>query len=507
MLISKMLGNKTTFDKKISSLDELSKFTCSKNYSLATFKDGHRKAENFIQTEAIGIDIDGGMTLDEAISVCAPFKHLILPTRSHRIEKNGVLSDRFRIILFFSIPIKDNRTFGATWESLRTMFPACDPACRDASRMFYASKFEASRNETGRLIDPVDPGPEEEKLDFERPTTPVGKLSNETLRFLMEGSESGTRHNSLYKACMDANQQGYSQEWFEQKVEEMAELTGQDAFVDRHAKDTIKDAFSRDPKHPPRVLEAKQEVVETEPGTSFKLMTIKEAYESRTEKEWICDKLLSVGGLSLIAGEPKAGKSTIVRQLVKDVLNGSRFLGRQCKKGSVAWFGFEEQVEDLNAGFKKLGVSEDAELLVHVGPVFSETIYEQLMQLLMEKKPTLVVVDTLFDLVMVESENSYHQVKSQMAKLSLIARETRSHIMCIHHTRKTSENAPRGTSAILGSQAIFAKVDAALVVEINEENDERILTTKGRGIKPFYRDRLRYQKDAQVYSLAAPEEF
>lgn len=233
---------------------------------------------------------------------------------------------------------------------------------------------------------------------------------------------------------------------------------------------------------------------------AFHMVPIGELYKFKDTKEWTVDNLFAESGLCLIAGPSKSGKSTLIRQLAKCILRGEDFLGRKCKKGKLFWFGLEEQQEDLNAGFKKLGIHANEDLHVHVGAPLSLKAIEDLMILLCEEKPVMAVIDTLFDLVQVESENSYNEVKTQLARLSHVARMSGTTIITIHHTKHPQQgDSKRGMRAILGSTAILGKMDSALVME--SEQKRRYITTAGRSIHPWDYREILFDFKTQIYSL------
>lgn len=490
MQISTSIGVKIFIPKNVSSLADLEEVILKRNYSLGTFKNNERSKENFISAEAIGLDFDGGMTLEEAKLSFADYRHVIATTRNHQKEKNGVTCDRFRVILFLTTPITNAQDFEATWHSLAKLAPACDKACKDASRFFYPSQAVVSFNLSGTRVVPV-------KYVVKDSSEPIigqrGELAVNTLRFLAEGAPGGTWNTQLYKAARDMFQQGYTEEETLHKLSTMVNphFSGK---LDTKDVSTIKSAFSKDPLHPPRVAER-----------AFQMQSIGDIYKAKNEKEWVVERLLSVGGLSLMSADPKAGKSTIVRQLANCVLTGQKFLERGCKQGSVFWYGLEEQIEDLSFGFKNLGIAADAQLFVHIGAPMSDKVMEDLKIMLCESKPTLAVIDTLFDMVQVESEKNYNEVKAQMAKLSHIARISGTHIVCLHHNNKAAkDDTRRGTRAILGSTAIFGKVDCAMVIE--QDETRRYMTTKGRGIRGWFHREIIFDEKKLTYTLGPDTE-
>ena len=66
-----------------------------------TFADGVKISENWSNDyqECIILDIDEGLTIEEAKEKFGRYRYLLYTTKSHRKEKHGVIADRFRIIL------------------------------------------------------------------------------------------------------------------------------------------------------------------------------------------------------------------------------------------------------------------------------------------------------------------------------------------------------------------------------------------------------------------------
>lgn len=469
MRVSKVLGNAQATPVEVNSVEELATLATKSTYSLSVFNKNHRATEHFQQTEAIGLDFDDGMSLDAAKTAFAGYRHLILPTKSHQKEKNGVVADRFRVILFLETPITDAETYSATWQSLKAQFPACDPACKDPARMFYKSVGVASVSPTGKTITPVKPTPKP-KLEVVTQLSPgeYGDMSKRSLKFLTFGAPKGHRHNELYAAARDAHQQGFTKEWFFVQVAKMAQATGDTDYLDTGSKKTIEDAFTKDPKHPPRIEEK-----------AFTFMSANELLSKKLSIDWACERLLTTGGMSIVAGPPKSGKSTLVRQLAVSFLRGDVFLERKCQQGTVLYLALEEQLEVLQEDFKRLGVRDGDPLLIHVGQPATQHPIDELKGILLAQRPLVCVIDTLFLFAPVKSEKDYQEVNAVLSKIRNAARESGTHIILIHHTRKPGKDERNmGARGILGSQAIHGAVDCAVILE--QEGETRKISTSQR---------------------------
>lgn len=491
MQVSRVFANVDAKAVTVSTLADLAKLATNSHYSLSTFSKNHRNASNFVQTEAIGLDFDEGLTLAEAKELFAEFRHLILPTKSHQKEKNGVTCDRFRVILFLSSPITDAETYGATWEYLRSQFPACDPACKDPSRQFYRSTGVASMRDDGALVSPVKPQPKP-KLTVAPSVlaTPNdrGELSKRTLKFLLEGAGPGKRHGELFFAARDFHEQGYTQDECVERIRKMIKDTGNWGTDDVNENDrkTIADAFNKEARYEPRI-ERK----------SFEFKPVGDLMKGSTELNWLVEGLLTVGGLSIVAGPPKSGKSTIVRQLAVAVSRGSSFLDRKTQAGPVLYLALEEQAEMLNADFRKLGANPADPIFVHVGGALGNDTIHDLNDAVAQVQPALVVIDTFALFANVRSLDNYGEINPILARIRKIARDNQTHVLLIHHSRKSGH----GAGSILGSQAIHGAVDNA--ISFNQQDDTRFISTSQRGGRPIVNVEAVFDPKTNTYKLGS----
>lgn len=92
------------------SLEDFVDMNCDINwhYSSIQWKDGYRSKDNYISYEDVLIyDIDDGMTIEEAKSYFKDYNAVILPTKSHQIDKKGLVCDRFRVIIPYLKPLEE----------------------------------------------------------------------------------------------------------------------------------------------------------------------------------------------------------------------------------------------------------------------------------------------------------------------------------------------------------------------------------------------------------------
>jgi hypothetical protein len=176
--------------------------------------------------------------------------------------------------------------------------------------------------------------------------------------------------------------------------------------------------------------------------------------------EWLADGLLPHGGFSLLAGKPKAGKSTLARCLALSVARGEPFLDRDTSKGPVIYLALEEKRSEVRKHFRAMGAIGEEAIYIFAATAPADAM-EQIRQVVDAKKPALIIIDPLFRLTRVKDGNDYAQVTQALEPLLALARETGAHVLCVHHLGK-GERA--GGDAILGSTAIYAAVDTALII-------------------------------------------
>lgn len=109
-------------------------------YSPFIYNENYRKESNTIlnKTNCIMLDFDDGLTLEKAKKIFDVYNVIIATTKSHQKEKNGIICDRFRVILptdyFEDITIEDYKQM----MSLLILRYGSDNATKDVARYYYA---------------------------------------------------------------------------------------------------------------------------------------------------------------------------------------------------------------------------------------------------------------------------------------------------------------------------------------------------------------------------------
>jgi len=193
---------------------------------------------------------------------------------------------------------------------------------------------------------------------------------------------------------------------------------------------------------------------------------------------WVLDDYLAQGGLVLVAGKPKEGKSTLVYELVVKVAQGLPFLGRESHETGVLILAVEESQTDVQLRLHNLGADTLDNLYVHVGPSESNpTVFTQIIQFVQRHHIRLIVVDTLANFWRVQNENDASEVTQAVKPLLHLARQSGACVLLIHHARKSEGSYG---DEIRGSGALFAAVDVALILKRHEVQTQRLLQAQSR---------------------------
>ena len=197
-------------------------------------------------------------------------------------------------------------------------------------------------------------------------------------------------------------------------------------------------------------------------GTPLSLIRLGDLLREPEELiEWVVDGILPAGGSSLLAGKPKAGKSTLARELSLRVSRGGSFLERSTTQGPIIYLALEEKRSQLRGHFRDMGATGEEEIFIHTG-IAPDKALDLLRKEAENRKPALIVIDPLFRLVRVQDCSAYAEVTRALEPVHALARDTGAHVLLVHHMGK---NDREGGDGILGSTAIFGAVDTALLLK------------------------------------------
>lgn len=223
------------------------------------------------------------------------------------------------------------------------------------------------------------------------------------------------------------------------------------------------------------LLEITQEAGETE------ILTLKEllALQNSTPTWLVPDLVADGGGLYIVAGAPKTGKTLMfVYQLAYSIAVSGNFLGIPCKTGKTLIFECEESTNKVSRTFRSKGLSlynqnvttaidTDAIRVVNNFDISKDIL--KLKEIVREYQPSLVIFDSLRAVTknLDVSENS-----SDMSKHLYILQKSLNYLrvpgVIIHHMSKNGRE--RGIEGVAGSLSLAGASDGVIMLYRDEKS-------------------------------------
>jgi hypothetical protein len=197
---------------------------------------------------------------------------------------------------------------------------------------------------------------------------------------------------------------------------------------------------------------------------------------------WIVSGLIFRGGVTLLSGAPKAGKSTLTAGIMASRETGQLFLDLPVETGPTLLVTEEGgiPVRYKTNGLTDLDVYDQK---AADGESFDATL-RTITQWWTEHQDGLVIIDTFAVWAGVDDENDATKVTAALKEINRLAALTKLGILLVHHTRK---GGGQDGEAIRGSGAMLATVDVSAELKRtgdSENSDERYLDTMGRVMMP-----------------------
>jgi hypothetical protein len=160
---------------------------------------------------------------------------------------------------------------------------------------------------------------------------------------------------------------------------------------------------------------------------------------------WLLPRVLARGTLTLLAGQPKTGKSMLGLRIAAAIGQGAMVLGRQCEQGRVLIIDGENGKEIAHRRVRAFGVKPGTVSYAGTeGFSLRESLWE-IEEYIAAFRPALVVLDAFRSLTPGEEENDSGAVEAALAPLRTLARRYKCAVLLLHHFAKAG--GPRGSSA------------------------------------------------------------
>ncbi len=188
---------------------------------------------------------------------------------------------------------------------------------------------------------------------------------------------------------------------------------------------------------------------------------------------YVISGLCTQGGMSILGGKSKYGKSSFTRYEAVCVAKGTPCIGRITEPGDVVLVSLEDPRSHVDNCLKALGYGDSNDGKLHIADRAATTLEANVDALrdVLVKMPDVrfVVIDTLAKFIRVDDLNDYMPVLKAVEALRNLAREfPKVHIQAAVHCKKVRTEDP--FDGLLGSTALRAEADTniALFGELNQ---------------------------------------
>lgn len=192
-------------------------------------------------------------------------------------------------------------------------------------------------------------------------------------------------------------------------------------------------------------------------------------------------------GLTILAGDPKVGKSWLCLDLCNSICNEETFLGFNTNKCECSYFALEDSENRLQNRLKKLTVRKDTLKNFHIQTKCSpldEGLLEELENHLKEfPNVKFIIIDTLQKVRETKSNgnNMYKQDYSEMTKIKTFADAHKINITAIHHLKKGQEDDV--FNKLNGSNGITGAADTIIIISKIKNKKEVKFSIEGRDVE------------------------
>lgn len=178
--------------------------------------------------------------------------------------------------------------------------------------------------------------------------------------------------------------------------------------------------------------------------------------------DWLWDGYLAPGALTLLAGQPKAGKSTFLFALLAQLVAGEPFAGRPTRRSRAVLLSEEPRAAVCEKARRFGCVHDVAVLLRQENPAPLAAAVDHVLA--EARDAALLVVDTFAAWAGLagDAENDAGAVLTALEPLQRAAGAGLA-VLVVHHTRKARGEgglAVRGSSALVGAMDILLALEA-----------------------------------------------
>ena len=236
------------------------------------------------------------------------------------------------------------------------------------------------------------------------------------------------------------------------------------------------------------------------PGVITARDLVKEVFP---EPEWIIPGLLPKGGVGILAGAPKFGKSWMCLGMGLEIAAGGYAFGKiPVQQGSILYLALEDTERRLQSRLKMMGgKAPERFFLTTKWPRLGDGGTELLEEWLKTRPDCrLIIVDTLQRMRPPEDGNRglYSQDYETLCSFKSIADEHDVSILVVHHLRKMMSEDP--LMEVSGTTGLTGAADTIWILKKERARADAVLFTTGRDINET-ETAMRFDKNTGLWTI------
>lgn len=454
-------------------------------------------ADDFIEQQVFMVDIDNKkedvpiLQIEEAISICSE-NHLnplfYYYTFSHTDE-----IPKYRLVFLMNEIIKDSTLRQLIIQTLVSLFNQADSSCTNADRIFLGTNKNViicdldSRITLDSILNIASKSSIKDEDSSIKDSSELTKLKKDFdfLSYLKKRNGKIKIENNKYAMFEKCEICGHKNDLVYFKDSNSFYCFGASGnkggsiidYLMITEKLNLKESINKF-KYTLCKLKKDKKVIHS--------ITAKELSLKKLPKPYIVVEDLLSQGFSILAGQPKLGKSWLALDLCYCVCNGYPFLGFNTTKSECFYLALEDSENRLQERLNKISdgsdVPENLHFAIKCEPL-NEGFIEELEQKL-EEYPNikLIVIDTLQKIRGSQNKNQslYDYDYKEIGKLKNFADEHKICILAIHHLRKMKDHSDPFNN-ISGSIGITGAADTSIVLyKDNFKDSNTIFVTESR---------------------------
>lgn len=199
--------------KRLSNMNMLAHTIMSCCWSPCVWQNNNRLSSEFESAHFLVLDFDddGPETMAEVNHTLRDHKRIIATTKSHQKPKNGLVCDRYRLIIPFERPIYDYAIYKSTYLQALKRFYWADQACHDGARFFFPCNKIVCVDRESEYSWEIYQG---DKPQVYIPPPVTGKIPGWILAFINDGDLGGrspSRNLRVFQVCAEMFRQGFGE--------------------------------------------------------------------------------------------------------------------------------------------------------------------------------------------------------------------------------------------------------------------------------------------------------